>query len=159
MAAHSYFNAALTKYDGLTAALFPGAVLSPVAFGKAAQVRSGSQVRTPSVVFVDTGSSPEHQSDSGGPETGGFTIDVFADTMADVDKIVAAIKWNGSPPNLKAGFDHGTLTLDAPLYHVSLTRTREVRSHEGDGQTAQRVHHCELTYGVEFATDPTLTPA
>lgn len=159
MATHSYFNAALTKYDGLTAALFPGAVLAPVAFGKAAQVKSGSQVRTPSVVFTDTGSAPEYQSDYGGPETGGFTIDVYADSMSDVDKIVAAIKWNGQAPGNRAGFDLGTLTLDAPLYHVALTRTNEVRSYEGDGQTAQRVHKCTLTYRAEFAINPSTAPA
>lgn len=159
MATHSYIAAALTKYDGLTAALFPGGTLAPAYFGKAPAVAAGAQRRTPYVVLTDLGSSPAYQSDAGGPEEGGFALDVYADTLADVDRIAAAVKWNGARPDARAGFDQGSLALDAPLYHLLLTRTKEVRAYEGDGVTAQRVHRCTLTYRVQTAIDPTAAPA
>jgi hypothetical protein len=159
MATHSYAAAAMTLYDTLTASLFPSSTRSPIYFGKAPQATSAGQRRHPYVVLEDEGSTPEYQSDAGGPESGAFTLTVVADTLADVDRIVAAVKWNGLAPSSKAGFDEGALTLDNPLYHLSLRRTKEVRSYEADGKDGPRVHRCVLSYAVEFGIAPGLTPA
>lgn len=159
MATHSYVVAGLTKWDGLTAALFPGGTVTPIYFGEAPQVAGGSQRRTPYVVMKDRGSKPAFQSDNGGTQIGGFDLECYADTLADVDKIVAAARWNGSPPASRAGFDGGTLTLDAPLYHVHLLLTDERRSLEGLGQAGQRIHKCLLSYAVMQGIDATAAPA
>lgn len=157
--AHSYLAAAVALYDTLAAANFPAATRSPRHFGEApVKDGSGTDLRPPYVVFADLGSAPEYQSDYGGPEPGGFTLTAYADTLADVDTIVTAVKWNGAAPANKAGFDFGTLTLDAPLYFLSLARTREVREYVAPGKSGQRVHRCVLTYRVETAVNPVPAP-
>lgn len=158
--AHSYVAAAEALYGTLTAALFPGGTRPPFDFGEASATTStGAQKRVPYVVLTDLGSDPEYQSDYGGQERGGFELTVYAKTVTDLDTIVTAIRFNGDTPAAKAGFDFGTLTLDAPYYALALTRTREVREYVAPDRDGLRVHRCRITYRVDHAVDPAATPA
>lgn len=156
--ATSVVVAAQSLYASLSASLFPGNSRPPMYFDRAPEITAaGAQLRPPYVVLVDpTGRTPEYLSNDGGTETGDLTLEVFAGELADVDQIVAAIKFGGSGPSTRAGFDWATLTLTAPYYHVSLRRTNERRYLVSQDKDGKRVHGCTITYEVTTGLSPTL---
>jgi hypothetical protein len=146
----SVVAAALTKYDSLTAANFPSSTRPPVYFDEAPVTDgAGAQLRPPYVVLKDSGRTPDVLSDYGGTEDGAFTLEVYAASLADVDTIVHAIKWNGQNPGQASGFDCGTLpALTAPYSLMHLLRTGEQRFVAGIDQNGRRMHCCRLTYSA-----------
>lgn len=149
MAADSPIKAAIDLYDGLSAANFPSGSRPPIKFDQPPQY-DGGQLYPSYVVLKDSGVNTEMQADfeCSVVDLGEIVLEVFADTLAEVDLIAKCIRFNGNPPSAKLGFDFGTLALNSPFYHMSLRRKGEQRSVAGIGHTAQRVHLCRMTYSV-----------
>ncbi len=132
-------------YSGLTAANFPGASRPPVYFGES-PLYDGQQVRPPYVVVRDDGLTAEHEFEANVIEDGGLTVEVYADTLEDVDMIVKAIRWNGQSPGQRAGFDFAAPSLDSPYTGMALVFRTAVRKVAGVGLAGQRTHMATMTY-------------
>ncbi len=107
----------------------------------------------PYVVLFDDGFKPEYESSAGGREMGRIRLEVYATSLdaasgITVDSIVRGIKYGGSTPAAKLGFDWGTFSFTAGvyLYKIHLKRVLERRSYAGFDQDGARVHKCELHY-------------
>lgn len=122
----SVIAAAMAKYEGLNAALFAGSVLPPIYLDEAPPENSvAGQLRTPYVIIVDESGVPEWSFNAGPQSVGqdgildeGFSLEVFyagTNPLANCDAAMAAILWNGSVPNVRAGMGFCTLDLASPL--------------------------------------------
>lgn len=149
-------------YNSITASAFGGSTRPPLHMGEAAAVTTtGTQLRPPYVVLYDEGFRPQFNSSVGGIETGEIRLEVFAlkldaSNEVTVDTIVKGIKWGGSEPQAKAGFDFGAFSfaVGSYLYKIHLRRTLEQRSYAGFDYQNQRVHKCELRYECLVGLSP-----
>lgn len=117
MASGSVIAAVVAKYETLTAANFPGASRPSIWLDEAPQEDgSGGQLRPPWVIVRDGGGVPRWDTGQNARVVSKFTLEVYANTLADADTIMAAILWNGSAPSVKAGLAFATLILAAPSY-------------------------------------------
>lgn len=151
MPADSVIRAAIDLYETLTASNFPGGSRPPIHFDLAPQTTgAGAQLDLPYCVLKDGGVVPQFDTERNGIEPTQLTLEVYASTLADVDAVVKAVKWNGQDPGDGAGFDFGTLSLNAPAYHMALVRQKEQRFvAEGLGKSGQRVHGCRVSYKAQ----------
>lgn len=143
--------AAVTKYEALTAANFPSSTVPRIDFESAAQVVSSAQKRVPYVVLKDNGRTTKViDFERNNLVTHRFTFDVWANTLADVDTIVAAIRWNGGTVGQGLGFDHGTLSdLSSPKSTHQILPVGEPRSlGERLDKDDNRVHGARLEYAI-----------
>jgi hypothetical protein len=161
--AKSAVSALFDLYNSIAAANFGGTTRPTLFMGEAAQTTAAAAPqRVPYVVLFDEGFRPEFDSSSGGHEMGEIRLEVYALKLDDasgvtVDSVVRGIKWGGSAPASKAGFDWGTLAFAAGsyLYKIHLKRTFERRSYAGFDQDNARVHKCELRYECVTGVSPT----
>lgn len=145
MASNSLIAGVQELYDTLTAANFPGSTRPSIYFDQGPQY-DGQQVRPPYVIIRDGGISSNHTFESDPIEGGDITLYVYADTLAHVDQIVKAIRWNGQTPRTRAGFDFGTVSLNSPLSFFHLVHKNEQRSIAGIGVNGQRTHMATVVY-------------
>ena len=151
--ATSVVSSVIDLYNSISATHF-GGTRPTIFLGEAAQVTSaGAQQRPPFVVLYDEGMQPTYDSSNGGIEAGVLRLEVYALKVNDttgvtVDTIVAGIRWGGSAPGIKAGFDWGTFTLTGYLSKISLKLTKHSTTYAGFNHEGQRVHKCELVYRV-----------
>lgn len=150
----SVVSAAIDKFNGLTAANFPGAARPPIYLDDAPQTDgSGDQKRLPYAILKDDGLTPGMVFDSGPvTESGAFTITLYyagATPLAHADAAAEAVKYNGGTLKDRSGFDLGSLTLPAGYLNLALIRTRERRFYAGLDRGGARVHAVELTYSHE----------
>ncbi len=122
-------------------------------FGDVPPANGPTQIYPPYVVLLDEGMAPEFVFElSKVLEPTQFTFMVYAPTLAAVDAVVQAIKYDGDAPSARAGFDFGSLpSLDEPYRVQEMKRTLEKRfvaSIPGTGPVGQRFHGCELRYRV-----------
>ena len=111
MATTSITQAVITKYEALTATNFPSATRPRIDFGEAPQTVSGSSLVPPYVTLQDLGRERKPADFEGNTfVTTRFAFEVWANTLEDVDTIVAAIQRNGGTAGQGLGFDYGTLT-------------------------------------------------
>ena len=140
------------KLDGLAASNFPGAARPPLYFGQAAQATgAGSQQRLPWVVFTEGGRTfAPLDFERNGVLVVDLELDVYGETLADVDAAVDAIRWNGGAVGAGQGFDYGDLTdLAAPRSTHQIVPTAEPRRLEGALDVeGNRVHASRLSYRV-----------
>jgi hypothetical protein len=159
--AKSAVSSLIDLYNSIGATHF-GGTRPPIYMGEAAPTTgAGAQQRPPYVVLSDEGFRPEFDSSAGGIEPGEIRLEVFALKLDDasgvtVDSVVRAIKWGGSAPSAKAGFDWGAFSFAAGsyLYKISMRRTLERRSYAGFDYQGARVHKCELRYAVTVGVSP-----
>ncbi len=145
MAHDSVIAAVEEVYNALSAAPFPGGVKPRIYFDQPPLV-DGVQVRPPYVVLIDRGGVPQFDMERNAIESGGFALDVFADTLAACDQIVKAAKYGGQGPGLGAGIDFAVLPLNPPAYPMRVVRGSEQRSVAGVGVDGQRTHRCTVEY-------------
>ena len=111
MATTSITQAAIDKYELLDAANFPNATRPRIDFGEAPQTVAGDSHDPPYVTLQDLGRERKPLDFEGNTiVTTRFSFEVWANTLADVDTIVAAIQRNGGTAGQGLGFDYGTLT-------------------------------------------------
>ncbi len=152
MATPSITAAVKAKFDALTASNFPGAARPPLFFGQAPQTDgTGAQQRLPYVEFSEQGRQVQvldFERNSVLVLT--LALDVYANTLADVDATVDAIRWNGGAVGGGAGFDFGTLAdLTAPRSTHQLLPAGEPRRYEPPLDIAgARVHAARMEYRV-----------
>lgn len=154
MPTQSIIDAALTKFDALTATNFPNSARPTIYFDQAPAVKAdGSQLSVTSegyVVLKDEGQEVvsfgfERQTN----EVATFVLEVWYPSLADVDTAVLAIKRNGGTAADGNGFDFGTLSdLASPRGTFETIRVREQRGQEGRGKSGALVHFCRITYRV-----------
>lgn len=150
MATTSIIAAVITKYEALTAAGFPGAARPRIDFGKAPQLVGGLPLRPPYVVLRDLG-APRTVLDfeRNSLATPRFAFEVRANTLADVDAIVTAVRLNGGTVGQGLGFDFGTLSdLASPKSTHQILPAAEPRTLEPLDKDGVRVHGARLEYAV-----------
>ena len=159
--AKSAVSSLVDLYNSISATHFGGT--RPTLFlGEAAQTTSAAAAqRVPYVVLFDEGVRPEFESSAGGREMGKIRLEVYALKLdhtsgVTVDSITRGIKYGGSAPNVKAGFDWGTFSFESGvyLYKIHLKRVFERRSYAGFDQDGARVHKCELHYECVAGVPP-----
>lgn len=141
-------------YNSIAAGAFGGTTRPPIFLGSVpTKDASGADQRVPYTEMTDEGFRPEYSSDGSAVETGTillrvYAVDLDAASGVTVDSIVRAIKFGGSAPPVKAGFDWGSFTFAAGsfLYKISLRRLSERRDYAGFNYNQSRVHMCELRY-------------
>lgn len=149
----SVVSSFLAKATTLVATAGTGGAAVPVYFGEAAlRNAAAAQVTVPLVVIEDEGSAPDYEFELGGVEVTTLVVSIFANTLAQIDTIVLALKYGGGIPSAQQGLDFGTLTgLGSYLTFMECKRVKEKRNreHQEYTQTAQIVHKAELTYEVQ----------
>lgn len=150
MASTSITNEIKAKYDALTAANFPSAARPALYFGSAAQVVGGLQVRPPYVVFTESRQLRPLDFERNNIVTVQLILDVYANSLGDVDTTVNAIRWNGGTVGQGLGFDYGTISgLSAPRSTLQIVPVGEPRRLEGQlDKDGNRVHAARLEYRV-----------
>lgn len=151
--AKSAVSSLIDLYNSIGAAHF-GGTRPPIYLGNVPSTDSaGVQQRVPYVVMFDEGFRPEYSSDASAVETGAIRLEVYAVSVdaasgVTLDSIVRGIKFGGSAPSSKAGWDWGSFTFASGsyLYKISLKRTFERRDYAGFDYQGSRVHKCELRY-------------
>ena len=147
MAANSVVKAVMDRYETFTAANFPSASRPPIYLDDAPVTDSaGAQEYQPYVALRDGGMSVEYDTEYNAIESSQLTLEVWADSLADADQIVNAIKYNGGTIAAGSGMDFGTLSFDAGRVSFQLVRTAERRAFGGIGKAGQRVYRCEIDY-------------
>lgn len=144
----SVISAAMTKFDGLTAANFPSSTVPDVYLDEAPPVADGAQKYTPYAVISDDGTEPENHFGQSVIERTRFRVTLYYASLADADAAALAVKYNGDATHTaQTGFDFGTLSgLPSGFTFKSLVRTRERRYFAGYAKAGGRVHAVELTY-------------
>ena len=158
MATLSVIAAAEALYASLNPALFPGSTLTPYYFDRAVEVANNVEVQPPYCIIHDLGMVPAFDFELNITETTSLSFDVVANTLADVDTIVEAIKYNGGNPTAPlsgktpgAGFDFGVLSTLASNYaNLKIIRTGERRSLAGRNAAGGRTHMCKLDYVIQL---------
>ena len=147
----SITQALITKYEGLTAGNFPNSSRPRIDFGSAATIVSGVALRPPYVRLLDNGREVKPiDFERNTLVTTRFVFEVVANTLADVDTIVTAIRLNGGTVGQGLGFDHGTLSdLSSPKSAYQIWPVGEPRylAPEAD-KDGNRVHGARLEYRV-----------
>lgn len=158
--ATSAVSALFDLYNAIPVAAFGGSARPPLRLGSMSPTSpTGAQQRVPYVVLKDQGFRPEFNSSSGGIENGQFTVEVYAQPLGapsglSVDSIVLGLKYGGSTPEAKSGFDWGSIAITGYLYGISIRRTREQREYAGFDVDGQPVHKCTLTYECVTGLNP-----
>jgi hypothetical protein len=143
----SVISAAMTKFDGLTAANFPSSTVPDIYLDESPVVDGGAQKYVPYAVITDEGESPENHFGQSVIETSRFKVTLYYPSLADADAAALAVRLNGGTPQQQQGFDFGTLTgLPAGFAFKSLVRTGSRRFFAGYAKAGGRVHAVELSY-------------
>lgn len=155
-------NAMKTKYTALTAGFWPNDTKWRFDYGEIApRDSSGNAISLPYIVFTFPEKiTPEYQSDAGGWESGTMDVTFTHTDETELEQATRAFKYNGAAPNLRSGFDWGTLAFSAPNYNISLKRTGESLSYRGETSdtTIRRVYSVTLSYAIVMGLDATATP-
>lgn len=156
MATTSVISAVITKYNALTAANFPSSTVPPIYLDQAPLTDSaGAQERPPYVILRDNGQVPTGEFERTTFEACDFVMEVYYESLADVDSAVLAIKRNGGAVGSGSGFDFGTLSdLTSPRSTHEIRRTRERRALAAQDLTGKRIHVCYLEYRVVVKESP-----
>ena len=156
MATTSIIAAVISKFESLGAVYFPGSSRPPVYLDQAPLTgAAGEQERPPYVVLRDGGQVPEYEFERTTLEVCEFTLEVYYETLADVDTAVTAVKRNGGAVGAGLGFDYGTLSdLTSPRSTHEVRRVRETRRLSGVNFVGQRTHVCVLEYRVTVKESP-----
>jgi len=80
-----------------------------------------------------------------------FKLEVWANTLADVDTIVNAVRYNGGTVGQGLGFDYGTLTFTgsptrSTVQIIPVSEPRKLTDRVD--KNGQRMHGAELTHKV-----------
>src|SRR5262245_15874314 len=131
MPSTSISNEVTAKYDALTASNFPGGARPPIYFGAAPQVTSGLQLRPPYTVFSEGARRVQPLDfERNSLVTVQLFLDVYANSLAEVDTIVNCIRFNSATPvvGTGSGFDYGTVSgLSSPRSTHQLVPVGEPR--------------------------------
>jgi hypothetical protein len=158
----SIIRACQLKFATLDAANFPGAARPRFDFDETPQVdENGAQIRvegqTGCVVLIDRGQDVKLLNfELTTREVANFDIEVYYESLADVDQAVYAIKRNppaGADESFAPGrgFDFGKLPdLFSPRGTFVIRRVREQRSRVGLNRPGKPVHCCRINYRVEI---------
>lgn len=161
--AKSAVSSLIDLYNSISATHF-GGTRPNIYLGEAAPVTSaGATQRPPFCVLYDDGFKPSYNSSAGGTELGTIRIEAFARDLdaasgVSVDSIVRGIRFGGSAPGVKAGFDWGTFSFEngSYLYKVHLKLVLERRSYAGFlDHESKRVHKAELRWECVVGLSPT----
>jgi hypothetical protein len=166
--AKSAVKSLIDLYNSIGVAHFGGSERPPIFLGKVPQTTStATQQRVPYVCLHDDSFRPEYDSSSTGIEKGEIRLEVFAMKLDDasgitVDSIARAIRFGGSPPASKAGFDWGSFSFESGTYfykvslrHLSNRRDYAGFTTQGPSGESGRVHLCELRYECIIGISPT----
>ena len=150
MATTSIISAVMSKFNALTEANFPDSSRPQIYLDQAPLTdASGTQERPPYVILRDNGQVPTGEFERTTFEACDFVMEVYYESLADVDTAVTAIKRNGGAVGSGSGFDFGTLSdLTSPRSTHEIRRTRERRALAGMDLTGKRIHVCYLEYRV-----------
>jgi hypothetical protein len=147
--ASSSVTAIQAKWNSLTAGLFPGATLPPLYFDYVPlRTTTGTDRRLPYGVLRDNGMTISHIFQNGAIEKSKVDIEIYAIGQADLDQIVLAVKYNGSPPSVAGGMDWAMLTLTPgqPRSVIKMMRVNERNQDGGFEYQERRVRKCTLSY-------------
>lgn len=146
--------AVIQKYEALTAANFPGGVRPPIFFGGVPVVSGTSSTELPWVNLVHKGTRVETGL---GPDpilVCRFILGAYAITLADVEAIARAIRWNGQAPSQCAGFDFAaSITVAGYTYmpYSCQPDGDEIEGREKELSKDQRfVHTTTLPYRLQY---------
>ena len=117
--------ALMAKYDSLT---LPEAACPIWLDAAPVQAADGSAVAPPYTILSDVDTVPDYSDEFNPLEKTTFTLTVYAPTLARASAIAEAVKYNGSRPGLRGGFDFCPVLpdLDASVYrHLHLVRRRQ----------------------------------
>lgn len=148
----SLFSSVVQFHNSLTAANFPNATLPPAYEKPAPQVTAaGAQLRPPYVVYSLAALDEQQDFEDESIETYTLTAVAYADTQADADAIVKALRWNGQGVGGGAGFDNRqTLTNFTEGVLMGVVPSRPpVPSYSGVGISSQRAHQATMEWRVE----------
>jgi hypothetical protein len=153
VATTSITQAVISMYEALTAANFPSATVPRIDFGEAPQNVSGVALVPPYVTLQDLGRERKPADFEGNTfVTTRFVFEVWANTLDDVDTIVAAIQRNGGTAGQGLGFDYGTLTgfttASGKTGHQILPVTEPRKLTDRVDKNGQRIHGSALEYKV-----------
>ncbi len=149
MATTNTIAALMDKWNSLTAANFPSAT-RPLIYLDDAPVTdtTGTQEYQPYAIIRDGGSSCEFDLERNVIESQKITLEVYADSLADVDQIVEAAKYNGGTIAAGSGLEFTTLTIASLRVSHHVRRSSETRFLAGIGKAGQRVYGCRIEYDV-----------
>lgn len=144
------------KLEELAPSCFPDGVRPQVYLDAAPQAKNGEQVFPPYIIIRDQGQIPTHfEFERTTLEVVNAAIEVYYDTLGNVDEAAAAIKLNGGTRNTALGLDYGDLpSLELTRESYQILRTRETRTLAGYGANGQRVHRVTLEYRVTIKETP-----
>jgi hypothetical protein len=148
------------KYETINASHF-GGTRPEIFFGEATSRTPtiNSIQRLPVVIIYNMGFVPVFDSSYGGVENGTIRIEIYS-TVIDaasgvtLDKITRAIKWGGSAPSARAGFDFGSFTMTGYYYVINFRRVRELSEYAGYEYQGNRVYRSTLEYKVVLGLKP-----
>ena len=134
VATTSLTSAVKTKYEALTAALFPSSSRPAIYFDEPPATDSaGAQVRPPYVVFsTQTQETKPLDFERNNLVTIRLILEAFATTLANVDTVVSAVRFNAAlgagVVGVGAGFDYGSLSdLTTPRSTLQIVPVGEPR--------------------------------
>jgi hypothetical protein len=150
MATTSITRAVIDKFEGLTASNFPSGSRPRIDFGEAPYTVSGSAHEPPYVVLIDLGRETRPADfERNTFVTASFALEIFAVSLADVDAITEAVRFNGGGVGDGSGFDYGSLDLTGVRSTHQIIPTAEPRSlSDRVDKSGNRVHGCRLEYRV-----------
>lgn len=148
----SLLSSVIQFHNTLTAANFPGATRPPAYEKPAPQVTAaGTPLRPPYVVYALVARDEQQDFENEGIESYTLTAVAYADTQADADAIVKALRWNGQSVANGTGFDdRNTLTnfTEGTLLVVAPSKP-PVPSYAAIGISSQRVHQTTMEWRVD----------
>lgn len=167
MAAGSIIAGSIDLYNTLTASNFPGSTRPPIWLDEAPQqTGTGTQQRLPYVIIEDHGGNPKWTFTSSVATTYGqnaivydeFSITAYAASLGDCDTIMAAILWNGSTPNARAGLAFAVLSLSSPLRGMTVIPGQTQANYAGLNYQGQRAYKIRQDFRAEASLSGTGYP-
>lgn len=141
--------AVMEKYESLT---FAGADQARVFFDEKPQLTT-VQILPPYAVLTDGGMNPEYTFEYVPVETTGFTLTLYAGSLAEIDAMVNVVRFNGGTPQQHLGLDNCTsLNLDGPRYEMEVMLKEVTRSLDKPrGFTGSLVYTAALRYEAQVS--------
>jgi hypothetical protein len=137
----SIIGAFIERYESLGFSERPD-----IFFGEAPARKNGATVVPPYVVVRDNGTSVEHTFET--PiETGLLEVDVFASTLAGLDRLLIGIRFNNQPPSVSAGMDRSQLEMVQGSV-VCLPKRFSYTMEGPRNDSADPVYKCTMSYEV-----------
>lgn len=143
-------SALMAKFSALTASGFPSSTVPAIHFDHSpVTTAAGAQVVPPYAVLTHLGSDPGPDFEGNPTDLHRYRLTLYYERLTDCETAALAVKYNGSAPTSKGGFDYSaSLSLTGLTYLAeSLTPGQYVYSKEtAFGPNATYVHRVDMDY-------------